>query len=55
MSPAVITCLGDLFAVRSFLAHRASYRRLFCWLRSHGEPLHVGVEGTDTYRTGLIR
>jgi hypothetical protein len=29
MSPAVITCLGELFAVRSFLAHRAGHRRLF--------------------------
>lgn len=52
---AVIDTLGRHLADRQFPADSAGYRHLHTWLRSHGELLAVGVEGTGAYGAELAR
>lgn len=52
---AVIDVVGRLLASESFPATRHGYRRLLCWLRSHGQLVAVGVEGTGSWGAGLAR
>ena len=42
-------------ASESFPATRHGYRRLLCWLHSHGQLVAVGVEGTGSWGAGLAR
>jgi transposase len=46
---------GALLAVESFDTTPAGYRALLDWLRSFGEVVLVGVEGTGSYGAGLTR
>src|SRR5262245_32448879 len=52
---AALDELGALLGVESFPTTPAGYRALLGWLRSHGEVMVVGVEGTGSYGTGLAR
>ncbi|WP_285741036.1 IS110 family transposase, partial [Kitasatospora phosalacinea] len=52
---AVIDPLGRHLADREFPATIAGYRALLDWMRSHGTPTAVGVEGTGTYGAELAR
>jgi transposase len=52
---AAIDTTGRLLGVGEFPATEAGYRRLHQWLRSHGEILAIGVEGTGAYGAGLAR
>ena len=52
---AVLDELGRLLATGSFPTTRHGYRRLLRWLRSHGEPVAVGVEGCGSWGAGLAR
>jgi transposase len=42
-------------ASESFATTRHGYRCLLSWLRSHGELVAVGVEGTGSWGAGLAR
>jgi transposase len=46
---------GALLGTASFPTTPAGYRRLLGWLRSHGQVVAVGVEGTGSYGTALTR
>jgi transposase len=46
---------GKLLADREFAANRAGYRSLLDWVRSLGEPVTVGIEGTGSFGAGLFR
>ncbi|RNL74101.1 hypothetical protein EBF04_10140 [Streptomyces sp. I6] len=46
---AVIDGIGRHLATERFETTPEGYRRLLDWLRSHGEVLAVGVEGTGAY------
>jgi transposase len=52
---AALDELGGLVGVESFPTNPAGYRALLGWLRSHGEVVVVGVEGTGSYGAGLAR
>lgn len=52
---AVVDTNGWLLADAQFPATPAGYRRLEQWLRAHGTPVRVGVEGTGAYGAGLAR
>ncbi|GLW73858.1 hypothetical protein Kpho02_61560 [Kitasatospora phosalacinea] len=52
---AVIDPLGRHLADREFPATIAGYRALLDWMRSHGTPTAVGVEGTGAYGAELAR
>ena len=52
---AAVNHVGGVLGVESFSTTRAEYRRLVGWLRSHGELILVGVEGTGSYGVGLSR
>jgi transposase len=52
---AVIDQQGRLLGDREFPADSAGYRQLLGWLRRHGNPDTVGVEGTGSYGAGLTR
>jgi transposase len=52
---AVIDHHGRLLADAEFGAHTDGYHQLLRWLRRHGQPSAVGVEGTGTYGAGLTR
>ena len=47
--------LGRHLADREFPATAAGYRELTAWLRTHGQVVAVGVEGTGSYGAGLAR
>jgi transposase len=47
--------VGGLLGVESFATTHNGYRQLLSWLRSHGELVLVGVEGTGSYGVGLSR
>jgi len=51
----VDTHVGGVLGVESFATTRAGYCQLVSWLRSHGELVLVGVEGTGSYGVGLAR
>jgi transposase len=46
---------GGLLGTASFPANPTGYGELLCWLRSFGELVLVGVEGTGSYGAGLAR
>jgi len=52
---AALDQLGALLDTRSFPATTAGYRQLLRWLRSFGDVVLVGVEGTGSYGAGLTR
>ncbi|MCX4755162.1 IS110 family transposase [Kitasatospora purpeofusca] len=52
---AVIGRPGRHLADREFPATVQGYRDLLDWMRSHGEPAAVGVEGTGAYGAELAR
>jgi hypothetical protein len=52
---AVIDAVGRSLASQSFPTTRHGYRCLLSWLRSHGELVAVGVEGTGSWGAGLAR
>lgn len=52
---AVIDVVGRSLTSESFPATRHGYRRLLCWLHSHGQLVAVGVEGTGSWGAGLAR
>ena len=52
---AALDTAGRLLGIAEFPATEAGYDRLGRWLRSHGELLSVGVEGTGAYGAGLAR
>ncbi|GGO97369.1 IS110 family transposase [Wenjunlia tyrosinilytica] len=52
---AVIDHIGRHLATERFETTPEGYRRLLDWLRSHGEVLAVGIEGTGAYGAGIAR
>ncbi|RRR84052.1 IS110 family transposase [Streptomyces sp. RP5T] len=52
---AVIDTVGRHLATEPFSTSPAGYQQLLDWLRSHGEVLAVGVEGTGAYGAELAR
>ena len=52
---AVIDAVGRSLASESFPTTHHGYRCLLSWLRSHGELVAVGVEGTGSWGAGLAR
>lgn len=52
---AVIDSIGRHLATEAFETAPAGYRRLLDWLRSHGEVLALGMEGTGAYGAELAR
>ena len=52
---AVIDTVGRHWADREFPATIRGYRDLLDWMRSHGELVAVGVEGTGAYGAELAR
>lgn len=52
---AVIDEHGQLLGDREFGTDAAGHRALTAWLRSHGEILAVGVEGTGFYGAALTK
>ncbi|WP_245790311.1 IS110 family transposase [Streptomyces monashensis] len=52
---AVIDYIGRRLATAPFPTTPDGYRRLLEWMRSHGDVLAVGVEGTGAYGSELAR
>ncbi|MFD3496154.1 transposase, partial [Streptomyces sp. NPDC058690] len=52
---AVIDPVGRHLATEAFATTPCGYRQLLHWLRSHGEVIAVGVEGTGAYGSELAR
>ncbi len=52
---AAVNHVGGVVGLESFPTTRVGYRQLVSWLRSHGELMLVGVEGTGSYGVGLAR
>jgi transposase len=52
---AALDGVGGLLGVEVFSADAKGYRALLGWLRSFGEIVLVGVEGTGSYGAGLTR
>lgn len=52
---AVIDGIGRHLATEQFETTPEGYQRLLDWLRSHGEVLAVGVEGTGVYGAEIAR
>lgn len=52
---AVIDYIGRHLASAPFPTTPDGYRRLLEWMRSHGDVLAVGVEGTGAYGSELAR
>jgi transposase len=52
---AVVDQTGQLLGERQFEATAAGYQALLAWLRTFGQPVKVGVEGTGAYGAGLAR
>ncbi|MER6532204.1 IS110 family transposase [Streptomyces sp. NPDC001508] len=52
---AVIDSIGRHLATEQFETTPEGYQRLLDWLRSHGEILAVGVEGTGAYGAEIAR
>ncbi|WP_405622534.1 transposase [Streptomyces sp. NBC_00076] len=49
------SCVGQSRTWEPFPTDPAGYEQLLDWLRSHGEVLAVGIEGTGAYGAGLAR
>ncbi|MFJ9755621.1 transposase [Streptomyces sp. NPDC101149] len=52
---AVIDSIGRHLTTHAFPTTPDDYHRLLDWLRSHGDLIAVGVEGTGAYGSGLAR
>ncbi|QCX82708.1 Transposase IS116/IS110/IS902 family protein (plasmid) [Streptomyces sp. YIM 121038] len=52
---AVIDSIGRHLATQQFETTPQGYQRLLDWLRSHGEVLAVGIEGTGAYGAEIAR
>jgi transposase len=52
---AAVDQVGGVLGTASFPTTPAGYRRLLSWLRSHGDLVSVGVEGTGSYGAALAR
>jgi transposase len=52
---AVIDTVGRHLATEPFPTGPAGYEQLLHWLRSHGEVLAVGIEGTGAYGAEIAR
>ncbi|MGW5433199.1 IS110 family transposase [Streptomyces sp. NPDC004059] len=52
---AVVDSIGRHLATEQFETTPDGYRRLLDWLRSHGEVLAVGIEGTGAYGAEVAR
>ncbi|MER6434193.1 transposase, partial [Streptomyces sp900105245] len=52
---AVIDSIGRHLVTERFETTPRGYRRLLDWLRSHGEVLAVGIEGTGGYGAEIAR
>lgn len=52
---AVIDQVGRVLGSEQFLADPAGYAALLAWMRSFGQLVSVGVEGTGAYGAGLAR
>jgi transposase len=52
---AVVDQVGRVLGDQEFPATAAGYRELLVWMRSFGELVKVGIEGTGTYGAGLAR
>ncbi len=52
---AVLDELGRLLGTESFPTTAAGYRQLLSWLRSHGDIVAVGIEGTGSWGAGVAR
>jgi transposase len=52
---AAVDELGRLLGTGSFSTTAAGYRQLLSWLRSHGEIVAVGIEGTGSWGAGVAR
>ena len=52
---AVIDGIGRHLATEAFETTPQGYQRLLDWLRSHGEVLAVGIEGTGAYGAEIAR
>ncbi|MEV7395467.1 IS110 family transposase [Streptomyces sp. NPDC091215] len=52
---AVVDSIGRHLATQQFETTPDGYRRLLDWLRSHGEVLAVGIEGTGAYGAEVAR
>ncbi|HLI57510.1 MAG TPA: IS110 family transposase [Actinomycetota bacterium] len=52
---AAIDDQGRLLGHREFPARAQGYRDLLAWLRSHGQILTIGVEGTGNFGAALTR
>jgi hypothetical protein len=52
---AVIDTAETVLATHSFSTTRASYQALVKWLRTFGDVVRIGVEGTGSYGAGICR
>jgi transposase len=52
---AALDPLGRLVGTESFTADAAGYKALLAWLEDFGQVTKVGIEGTGSYGTGLVR
>jgi len=52
---AALSATGRLLGTALFPTTRAGYGQLLAWLTSHGALIRVGVEGTGSYGSGLMR
>jgi transposase len=52
---AALDQLGRLLGAESFPTTADGFRQLSRWLRSHGDVVSVGVEGTGSWGAGLAR
>ena len=52
---AIITATGVLIEHCQFDTTAAGYEKLSFWIRSHGNPVSVGIEGTSSYGAGISR
>lgn len=48
---AVIDPAGTVLGTHSFSTTRAGYRALLAWVRSHGDLVRIGIEGTSLSAT----
>jgi transposase len=52
---AALSTSGRLLGTALFPTTRAGYGQLLAWLAGHGRLIRVGVEGTGSYGSGLMR
>ena len=52
---AVLSASGRLLGTAVFSTTTAGYGQLLSWLRGYGRLTRVGVEGTGSYGSGLMR